>query len=229
MNSNCDISASEIQTALIDWGSRNRLDYPWRRRLPRWQAIVVEIMLQRTRADQVVPVFQEFKRRFRTADSFARASRGDLEQLMAPLGLKWRVGKLYDLAKQVGESGGRIPTDMDDLVDLPGVGPYVASAVISLHIGNRAVIVDSNVVRVLSRIAGANYNADTRRHKWLLDLADYLTPKYPREYNYALLDLGIQVCLPRIPACERCPLAEMCRTAPEFEAKNLESAMTGNG
>jgi A/G-specific adenine glycosylase len=118
---------------------------------------------------------------------------------------------------------------MDDLVDLPGVGPYVASAVISLHIGNRAVIVDSNVVRVLSRITGAKYNAETRRQKWLLDLADYLTPKYPREYNYALLDLGIQVCSPRIPACDRCPLVEMCRTAVQFEAKNHEPTMTGNG
>ena len=201
-----------VRQLLLDWWSENKADYPWRRRIPIWQAIAVEIMLQRTRAEQVMPVFREFRRRYRSANEFAKASCDELKELIRPLGLEWRTDGLYALAKVAGRNHGRFSSDASELQQLKGVGPYVAAAVSSLHAGRRAVIIDSNVVRLLCRLKDVEFDGETRRKYWLNNLADELTPDCPREYNYALLDLSMTVCTPRSPSCRTCPLSKMCFT-----------------
>ena len=96
---------------------------------------------------------------------------------------------------------------------LPGVGGYVAAATAALHGGNRAAIVDSNIVRLLCRLTGNTYGGETRRKRWLLDLADQLTPEVEfRAYGYAAIDLSMTVCRPRQPSCPDCPLVDLCVT-----------------
>ena len=174
---------------------------------------MVEVLLQRTRAAQVAPVFEELRRRYPSARDFGAASVEELAALIAPLGLRWRVPLLARLAREIGERRGRITRDVDALQRLPGVGPYAAAAVLSLHANMRAVIIDANVVRVLCRLVGEGYDGETRRRAWLGELADRLTPvdRY-REYNYAVLDLAMSVCLPRSPRCDVCPLQARCAT-----------------
>jgi len=201
-----------IHQSLLTWWQENNADFPWRRFIPIWQAIVAEIMLQRTKAEQVVPVFREFQRRYQSAAQFSEATRQELKELMRPLGLGWRTDGVYELARAAALNSGRFPSDVASLQKLKGVGPYVAAAVSSLHAGHRAVIIDSNVVRVLCRLIGSNYGPETRRKAWLKDLADKLTPEDARSYNYALLDLAMKVCVPRTPACEMCPLIKSCVT-----------------
>lgn len=155
-------------------------------------------------------------RAFPTAASLRQAESDELRTILRPLGLRWRIDLLIELLGEVGRRGGRLPRDEGGLRELPGVGPYAASAALSLHGARRAVIVDSNVVRVLSRLADRPFDSETRRARWLRDLADRLTPQtdYAR-YNYALLDLAMTVCTPRHPGCVQCPLRSLCPTGSE--------------
>ncbi|MBI2963589.1 MAG: hypothetical protein HYY35_07525 [Deltaproteobacteria bacterium] len=101
---------------------------------------------------------------------------------------------------------------MAELQRLPGVGMYTAAAWLSLHRGRRAVIIDANVARWLSRVTGLPYNRDPRHVRWVKKLADELTPQRAfREYNYAVLDFTMSICVPRNPRCDVCPMLSECR------------------
>ena len=141
-----------ITRALIRWGRRNARAYPWREQLPLWQGLIAEVMLQRTRADQVVPTFNEFRDRYPSPAALACASNEELSGLVEPLGLRWRARLLHRLAQEIARLHGELPLDQPALEALPGVGPYAASATLSLHANRRAVLIDSNFVRVLCRL-----------------------------------------------------------------------------
>ncbi len=181
-------------------------DYPWREPASPWHGLVAEILLQRTRAGNVVPVYRSFLEAFPTPQALAQASVQDIERLIYPLGLRWRAPLLKRLGERLAELNGRLPETLKELTGLPGVGPYVASAWLSFHGSRRSVIVDANVVRWLCRLVGMPYDGETRREKWLLQLADRFTPRHNwKAYNYAALDFAREVCAPR-PRCEMCPI-----------------------
>ena len=204
---------SAIAPALTRWGRRNARAYPWREQLPLWQALIAEVMLQRTRADQVVPTFSQFRDRYPSLASLALASEDELAGLVEPLGLRWRGRLLYQLVQEIVRVNGALPLEQTALEALPGVGPYTAAATLSLHANRRAVLIDSNIVRVLCRLVGATYDGETRRKRWLRELAETLTPpRAHRDYNYAVLDLAALVCLPRNPKCDECPILRWCAT-----------------
>ena len=198
---------------MIRWGRRNARTYPWRDELPLWLALIAEVMLQRTRAEQVVATFNRFRQQYPSPAVLALASEQELVRLVEPLGLRWRGRLLYRLAQEIGRMAGAPPLNQPALERLPGVGPYVAAATLSLHANRRAVPIDSNIVRVLCRLVGAPYDGETRRKRWLRELAELLTPpRAHRAYNYAVLDLAALVCLPRKPNCDECPVLKWCAT-----------------
>ena len=202
-----------ITRSLARWGRRNARVYPWREQLPLWQALIAEVMLQRTRADQVVPVFTRFRRQYPTPTELALADEEEVAGLVEPLGLRWRSRLLFHLAGEIADRDGALPLDQAALEALPGVGPYAAAAILSLHANRRAVLIDSNIVRVLCRLVGAAYDGETRRKRWLCEFADALTPaRAHRHYNYALLDLAALVCRPKNPKCDECPILRWCAT-----------------
>ena len=175
---------------------------------------MTEVLLLRTRAAQVLPVYRELFRRFPTARAFGAAEEEELAEIIRPLGLRWRVPLLAALAHEIGKRNGRLPRTQKELEKLPAVGPYAAASALSLHGGRRAVIIDANVVRVLARLVGREFDGETRRKRWLRDLAEYATPaRDVREFNYALLDLGATVCRPRAPRCTVCPFEDLCAHA----------------
>lgn len=158
-------------------------------------------------------MFSEFQRRYPSAKRFGQTTAAEIASLIAPLGLRWRAPLLHQLAGEIGRRHGRLPREQEQLENLPGVGPYAAAAALSLHDDQRAVIIDANVVRVLCRLVGRPYDGETRRKRWLIDLAGQLTPQRAfRDYNYALLDLAMAVCLPKTPSCCECPLRAVCET-----------------
>ena len=204
---------SAIARALVRWGRRNARAYPWREELPPWQALIVEVMLQRTRADQVVPTFNRFRDRYPSPAALASVNAEEFTELVEPLGLRWRGRLLHQLAREIARRDGTLPLDQRALEALPGVGPYAAAATLSLHANRRAVLIDSNIVRVLCRLVGTAHDGETRRKRWLRELAEALTPpRAHRAYNYAVLDLAAIVCLPRTPKCEECPILRWCST-----------------
>ena len=211
-----------LARALTRWGRRNARAYPWRGQLPLWQALIAEVMLQRTRADQVVPTFNQFRDRYRSPAALALANEEEFAGLVAPLGLRWRGRLLVQLTEEIVRLDGALPLNQTALEALPGVGPYAAAATLSLHANRRAVPIDSNIVRVLCRLVGATYDGETRRKRWLRELADALTPpRAHRDYNYAVLDLAALVCLPRNPKCDECPILRWCATGLERTARDV--------
>jgi A/G-specific adenine glycosylase len=200
-----------VRRKIIRWGKEHYRAYPWREPARPWHGLVAEILLQRTKADTVVPVYRAFLRRFRTTSALANASLAEIQAIIYPLGLRWRAPLLKELGRELAARKDLPPANLESLKSLPGVGPYAAAAWLGFHGGQRAVIVDANVVRLLCRLVGTAMDGETRRKKWLIELADRLTPQSDwKEYNYAVLDFTMQVCT-RKPACRTCPLKEHCR------------------
>jgi A/G-specific adenine glycosylase len=200
-----------IRSRLVGWGEANYKNYPWRENSNPYLALVAELLLTRTRAENVLPVYNRFTNEFPTPASLAEADLEHIGRLVHPLGLRWRVPLLKALGKRLAELG-HVPTEPKELLELPGIGPYSAAAWLSFHAGRRGVLVDSNVVRWICRLLCREYNAETRRKKWLIQLADKLTPHERTDtYNYAVLDFTMQVCVPGRPKCEICPIgADLC-------------------
>jgi len=159
----------------------------------------------------VVPVFNEFRKRFPTAAMLAAAGEGATKDLTTRLGLHHRGPLLLNLAREVARQGGIPPDDMKALIAFVGIGMYTAAAWLSLHRRKRAPIVDANVARWLSRMTGLPYNRDPRHVRWVQNLAETLTPlRTFRDYNYAVLDFSIGICTPRAPKCINCPVRKDC-------------------
>jgi A/G-specific adenine glycosylase len=202
-------NADEISSLVTEWGRNNFQQYAWRSTKNRWLALVAEIMLQRTRAAAVTPVWDYWERVFPTPGDLLDSSHRAIEESFKSLGLVWRVEFLRKLAAEI-KSANDIPANKADLMELSGIGDYISSAYLSLHGGVREPIVDSNVVRWLTRMIGVEADSETRRAKWIKELANELTPidEY-RDYSYGVLDLTMTICKGR-PECAICPVAEFC-------------------
>jgi DNA (cytosine-5)-methyltransferase 1 len=202
-----DRNTSFFRKTLAAWGHANHRVFPWRSDTLQFHALIAEILLQRTKAEQVVPVYRAFIKRFPDLQALQEATEDDIYEVIRPLGLKWRSRLLKELAGVIKDG---IPEDVMSLVKLPAVGPYAAAAYLSMHEGRRCPIIDSNVVRLCGRYFGFVTDAETRRKRFMRDLAEKLTPFSGfKEYNYALLDFCALVCRPK-PLCSNCPLRGEC-------------------
>jgi len=203
-----------MRKRLIAWGQQNFRKFPWRLTTDPYHILVSEILLHRTRAEQVVPFYLELIRRYPTVTSLAKAKLSDLEELLYPLGLRWRVEKMHLMAREIAERyGGIVPDKREDLLSLPGVSHYIAGAVLCFAYGKPEPLLDTNTVRVTGRLFGIPVTDSSRRSKRFRELMrEFLDEDNPREFNYALLDLAAIVCLKKsLPRCSVCPLKEFCR------------------
>ena len=190
---------------LIRWGRKNFSDFPWRNTKNKWHALVAEIMLQRTKAEQVLPVYQSFCAKYETPFEYLKDPKTSVFQ---SLGLNWRERELRKLAEALLKT--EIPRDKKSLLGLPGVGDYITSAYRSLHLGTRDVIIDSNVVRIYGKFFGFKTDGETRRKKWLMGLSDRITPaRRFKDFNYGLIDFTRTVCKPK-PLCDACVIRKKC-------------------
>ena len=206
-----DRQIQRVRHRLRRWGRENYQSYPWRSDTDGWLTFVAEIFLQRTQARQVEKVYREFRSRYPTPRDLLEADTLDLSDLIGALGLTFRIQLLQEIARVAVERNGALPETIEELKSLKGVGMYTAAAWLSLHRGKRAILIDSNVARWLSRMTGNPYNRDPRHVSWIKELAEKLTPPRAfRDYNYAVLDFTMQVCKPRKPSCEHCPFRAEC-------------------
>ena len=202
----------EFRRKLIAWWRVNHREFPWRKTRHPYKLLVAEVLLHRTRAPQVVPLYREFVHRYPSWASVARASLQHLRLLLRPLGLEWRTTQLHRMARVISlRFHGRTPTKRDDLESLPGVGHYTATAVRCFAYGAPEVLLDTNTVRVLSRVRGLRHTDASRRSRLYHDeMARLLDRGRPREFNFALLDLAALVCRPTHPECAICPILMYC-------------------
>lgn len=195
------------QGAVLTWGVPRLRDLPWRATRDPWRILVAEVMLQQTQADRVVPKWVEFCTSYPTPAACSDASLGDVLRLWQGLGYPRRARNLRDAsAVMVERHGGCVPDRLDDLLALPGIGPYTARAVLAFAYERDEAVVDTNIARVLARVTGERLTA--RR---VQGVADELVPSGDGwTWNQCLMDLGAQLCRPT-PDCAACPVASWCR------------------
>lgn len=172
-----------MQARLLSWFRAHRHDLPWRRTRDPYCVLVSEVMLQQTQVPRVIPRYVEWIERWPTAAALAAAPRGEVIRAWQGLGYNRRAVNLHRAAQIVAADGWP-----GDLTELPGVGTYTAAAVRRFALGEAVLPEDTNVRRVLDRTGGA----------------------FGPESAEALMDLGREVCLARIPRCEQCPLVSEC-------------------
>jgi A/G-specific adenine glycosylase len=180
--------------------------------------LLSELMLQRTRADLVVPVYEQVMRRYPTAADLADAPSEEIEELLRPLGFLHRNARLQAGARSCRAG---VPRTMDGLLAVPGVGRYAATATLCFAYARRMAVVDPSVIRSLGRLEVFTSSKARPREDPALWAAAYalLPARGARQWNYAVLDHAALICRPR-PRCRECPVLEICRTGLAFVASD---------
>ena len=183
-------------------------DLPWRRTRDPWAILVAEVMLQQTQVSRAIPAWTSLLADLPDPRSAAEAGQAELVRRWHGLGYNRRAVALHRAAvAMVAHHGGRVPDDLDELMALPGVGPYTARAVLAFAFERDVAVVDTNVARIISRaVVGAPVPATV-----LQRTADDLVPAGQGwRHNQAMLDHGALVCTARSPSCESCSLRQSC-------------------
>ncbi|MDP1541171.1 MAG: A/G-specific adenine glycosylase [Moraxellaceae bacterium] len=202
------------QRVLVWFDQHGRKDLPWQQSVTPYRVWVSEIMLQQTQVATVIPYFERFMARFPTLQDLASAQLDEVLHLWTGLGYYARGRNLHKAALHcLAHHAGDLPADLDALQALPGIGRSTAGAIMSLGFGQRAVILDGNVKRVLGRhqaISGDPAQAQVGQRYW--QVADAFTPKKSvAQYTQAMMDLGATLCTRSKPSCLICPVAEDCQ------------------
>lgn len=209
------IDLTRFANKLINWGEKHGRRFPWRETDDPYKVFVAEILLHRTKAESVVPAYLEITSRYGSLIELSAADEEILYKMLKPLGLKWRVAKLIEAVNMVVKDfHGILPQQKYELERLPGIGDYISSAIRSMIYNSRDPLIDTNTVRVLSRITGWKQNDSLRRTKKVRDQYVTLAGEADfRKFGLALIDLASKICRPSNPLCEECPLIECCKFA----------------
>lgn len=177
--------------------------------------MVSEYMLQQTPVDRVLPAWQAWIELWPTPADCAAAPADQPVRMWGRLGYPRRARRLHDAARIVtADFGGEVPSDRESLLSLPGIGDYTAAAIQAFAFGQRSIVLDTNIRRVIARVITGQ--ALPLPHVTATErlLADDLTPRSPQAsaiWNAAIMELGALVCTARAPRCGECPLADQCR------------------
>jgi len=209
------LSRPALTDRVLDWYPANARDLPWRRPdTTPWGVLVSEFMLQQTPVARVEPVWTAWMQHWPVPAALAAAARADVLRAWGKLGYPRRALRLHAAACVLTtEHGGAVPSDVDALEALPGVGTYTARAVAAFGFGRRCPVVDTNVRRVVARAVHGLGDAGPARIT--ADLADVeaLLPTDDRSAAVAsagLMELGAVLCTARAPRCDSCPVRAEC-------------------
>ncbi len=215
---------SGAREALLVWFRAHAPEDPWRRTAhDPYTVLVSEIMLQQTQASRVADVFPVFLRRFPDVRWLAESSRADVVRAWTGLGYNRRAVALHEAARViVRDNGGEVPADLPSLLSLPGVGPYTAGAVASIAFGVATPAIDTNVGKVMARLAFGAEPDEVPSSSIVEAAGVWLALETPGDWNQAVMNLGREICRPT-PRCHACPLAPACR----FKASGRSGRRSG--
>jgi len=201
-----------LRDELFNWSINNTRDFSWRKTQDSYKIIIAEIMLHRTKADQVKEVYEEFIEKYPDFNSIIRENSGKIQTELHSLGLFWRSDLLYRLAKEVVEKyDGILPLEKNKLLELPGIGNYIASAVLCFGNNIPEPLLDTNTVRVIGRIFGINITDSSRRSKKFHNIMrDLVTCDDPKRISLSLIDFAAAVCTAKYPRHDTCPVNSIC-------------------
>ena len=197
-----------MTSALEGWFRKVQRPLPWRQTYDPYHVWASEVMLQQTQVETVLPYYERFLKRFGTLRKLAKASEEDVLLLWSGLGYYSRARNFRAAARKVlKEHAGRIPASYDDLLELPGIGRYMAGAIMSIAFNEPYPIVDGNIRRILSRVNGWL----EPKESMLWDAATQIVRSgEPRIVNQAMMELGATICRSKAPRCEKCPWMSGC-------------------
>lgn len=206
--------SGEFKRRLLKWISENRRDFPWRETCDPYKVLIAEIFLRKTDARKVLSIYERFIRKYPGFEALIHVDRRELEDFLRPLGLyRRRAKELIDLAQMVEtKHRGEVPHSREELLGLPGVGNYIANAVLCFAFGQDAPLLDTNVSRVVARVF--SFESKKKRVRDDPEMWRAVRQMVPegraRDFNLAVLDLAAKVCLPRKPECAICPVLSLC-------------------
>ena len=201
---------------LLAWWRRAARDLPWRHTRDPYRVLVSEVMLQQTQVSRVAEYYPRFLERFPDLASLAAAPARRVREAWDGLGYYARAANLHALARVVSRDlDGTLPDHPDELMKLPGIGPYTAGAVACFAYEKPVPAVDTNVNRVIRRVFFGSGERGAVHSRQVWDLVRDLAPKNGKrawKFNQAVMELGALICVARKPKCPECPVRPTCKT-----------------
>ena len=201
-----------FEKEIINWFKRNKRDLPWRK-TDAWGVLVSEFMLQQTPVNRVLPVYEEWMKRWPTADALSHATPAEVITAWGRLGYPRRALRLHECAKVITkELNGKIPQDEEELRALPGIGEYTAAAIAAFAFGERSLVLDINIRRLFARLYDGVERPTQTASKIEKSRCEELIPKKePHIWAAATMELGAVICTSQSPKCGICPVADPCK------------------
>ena len=202
----------QLHTDVLAWFDETGRDLPWRTDPHPWRVMVSEFMLQQTPVARVLPMFEAWVERWPTPAALAADQPGEAVRAWGKLGYPRRALRLHASAVAIVENhGGEVPSDINELRALPGVGDYTAAAIASFAFGQRHVVLDTNVRRLFARtVQGIEFPADTITAAERTLATDLLPELLADRWAAATMELGAVICTAKSPRCGGCPIADRC-------------------
>ena len=203
----------KFSSDLLGWFDQyGRHDLPWQNPISDYRVWISEIMLQQTQVKTVIPYYKSFLERFPNIEALANSKEDEVLHHWSGLGYYTRARNLHKCAKLICKKNKNFPSDINELIKLPGIGRSTAGAIIALAFKKRSAILDGNVKRVLTRyFAIPGWPGKKKVEEKLWELADNLTPHdRVNDYTQAIMDLGATICTRSKPRCLECPINENC-------------------
>ena len=201
-----------LHADILAWFDESARELPWRTDPQPWRVMVSEFMLQQTPVARVLPVFETWIRRWPSPTALASDSPGEAVRAWGKLGYPRRALRLHASAVAIVERhGGEVPSDVDSLRALPGVGDYTAAAIASFAFRGRQVVLDTNVRRLFARtVQGVEYPADSITAAEREMAVDLLPERDADRWAAATMELGAVICTAKSPRCGGCPVEDRC-------------------
>lgn len=194
------------------WFKENKRDLPWRKS-DAWGVLVSEIMLQQTPVQRVLPIYEEWMKRWPTPADLAKASPAEVITAWGRLGYPRRALRLHQCAKILStELGNQLPRTESELRKLPGIGEYTAAAIVAFAFKESSLVLDINIRRLFSRLyRGEEAPASAPTNAERTEYAGYIPRKNAYLWAAATMELGALICTAKKPLCGRCPVADKCQ------------------
>lgn len=202
-----------FSNAILNWYDENKRKMPWRKTKDPYKIWLSEIILQQTKVNQGIPYYKRFIKKYPSIKSLSKASEDDILKLWEGLGYYSRARNIYKTTQLlINKHDGNFPVTFNEIINLPGIGPYTAAAISSICFNLKEAVLDGNVFRVLARYFNITLASKTTEGKNVfLKLAKNLIPnKRCGDYNQAIMEFGALICTPKLPKCEECILNASC-------------------
>ena len=206
-----------VTKKILNWYDLNKRSLPWRKNVSlqkrQYYTLVSEFMLQQTQVATVIPYFNRFIKKIPDIKSLAKVQNKKLIKLWEGLGYYSRAKNLKKTAQAVVKNfKGKLPDDFEDLMSLPGIGNYTASAILAIAFNKPYIPLDGNIERVLKRYLYLKNERDIQKYNLIKKKSIFGISSRPSDYAQALMELGALICKPNNPLCNQCPISNKCKS-----------------